>query len=162
MRPDQLWRPEEDEILRSMWGKRRPDGEMMYYAIDIACKLKNRSRNSVISRASRLGLATLKRIPKPKKPKLKRARARHRYLWGPEYLEPKPLPRPQIPEPPSLALTIIERKADQCAYIAGDDGLCCGQQTYSGGSWCEFHYRIVYRRIDEEARSRSPLCEAAE
>jgi hypothetical protein len=59
--------------------------------------------------------------------------------------------------PPSLAVSILDLGPLQCSYIEGDDRLYCGQPSVPGSRWCAFHYRVVYRPIDHEQRSRSKL-----
>jgi hypothetical protein len=43
------------------------------------------------------------------------------------------------------AFTILDLRADSCRFIAGDDGLHCGDTVVPGCKWCGNHARVVYR-----------------
>lgn len=150
------WTEREDEQLRSMWGRQDGHGRLIYSCREMA-GIIGRSKSAIIGRANRIGLPRLQRAAKKKAAPRKIRDKRFVPRVFPKSVH-KPIPL-FVPAP--LNLTILERQKNQCAYIEGDDGLCCGHQTASGSAWCEFHYQLVYRRIDERQRERSPL-QAAE
>jgi hypothetical protein len=53
---------------------------------------------------------------------------------------------PSPDAPPSLNLSIIAVKPNQCRYMAGEGHLCCGNPTVGDSSWCDHHYRVVFWR----------------
>jgi hypothetical protein len=53
---------------------------------------------------------------------------------------------PSPDAPPSLNLSIIDVKPNQCRHMAGDKHLCCGNPVVEGTSWCDHHYRVVFWR----------------
>lgn len=137
------WTAEETEVLRAEWGS--------ISASQIG-DLIGRTRNMVIGRARRLGLKLLRKpAQRKRKPQERKA--------GIEMPEPV---QEVLLEPPSLAVSILNLGPLQCSYIEGNDRLCCGQPSVPGARWCAFHYRVVYRPIDEGKRARSPLNQAAE
>lgn len=137
------WTESDDTFLRDKWGNTN--------AADIGGAI-GRTKNAVIGRAHRIGLEAIKRVSK--RPRSQKPRREKRMHFKPEY---KRIVPPSLFAPPSLAVSILDLGPLQCSYIEGDDRLCCGQPSVLGARWCAFHYRVVYRAIDNEQRSRSKL-----
>jgi hypothetical protein len=62
-------------------------------------------------------------------------------------------------QPPSRrhAVELIKAGFAQCRYIVGEtsSAICCGAPT-DGGSWCNWHRRIVYEAARPRVRSDRP------
>lgn len=144
------WTEAQDAVLRGKWGK--------VDARDIGFEV-GRTKNAVIGRAHRIGLGEIKRVSKKpreqRQPRMRRLRMRTLPAFASVVPE-------SLFAPASLAVGILDLALNQCAYIEGDDRLCCGHQAEPGTRWCAFHYRVVYRPIDQRQRARSPLNQAAE
>ena len=144
------WTKDQDAILREKWGK--TDARDIGYEV-------GRSKNAVIGRAHRIGLDPIKRVSKrpreQRQPRMRRMRMR----TLPAFASIVP---DSLFAPTSLAVGILDRTSSQCSYIEGEDRLCCGHPVEPGTSWCAFHYRVVYRPIDQRQRARSPINHAAE
>lgn len=54
---------------------------------------------------------------------------------------------PETPVVPSYRkTTLLNARRDQCRFMAGDDGKCCGHKVAGpGSSWCPDHHRRVFR-----------------
>lgn len=144
------WTKDQDAILREKWGK--TDARDIGYEV-------GRSKNAVIGRAHRIGLDPIKRVSKKPReqrhPRMRRLRMRTLPAFASVVPE-------SLFAPVSMAVGILDLASNQCAYIEGDDHLCCGHPAETGTRWCAFHYRVVYRPIDQRQRARSPLNQAAE
>jgi GcrA cell cycle regulator len=128
-------------------------------ATQIAKQVGAKSRAAILGKLNRLGL--LGGRPKQQKKPREHLRARNReaqrrYKQKSARCSPAILPRaektawvsvpPSPDSPPSLNLSIIDVKPNQCRHIAGDDHRCCGNPIIEGTSWCDHHYRVVYWR----------------
>lgn len=143
-----MWTDEQTERLRKMW----LDG---YRAADIGAEL-GVSKNAVIGRAHRMGLATHKsapRILRPAGPRLPRSTK-------------PPAPKPvgvkitdAIPAPPVRPVTITDLESRHCRWIR-DDGLYCGGDKVVG-SYCGSHARRAYVQRDQLQKHR-PAAEASQ
>ena len=165
------------DVIRRLWQDGRSSSE-------IAAKLGDRTRSSVMGvvnrgrkkegpevwpiraktpkEASEIAhkASSLKRKATPKKPK--KPKKRGFILNNPS--KPHFRTEPQKPKfIPSIGQTVLfmERKPNQCAWIDGEpkkvdpDYLwCCGRPVKGEGSYCQHHYAIVYKPIDELKRLR--------
>lgn len=132
------WTEAEDEIIIPAW-------QGGASASQIAKQLSHRSRNSVIGRIHRLGLA--KRESKPRPPVSRRAiRERKRSI-------PKPIKPKAEPEQPPLAsldptLTTLTLSAHTCRWPFGDpmDALTfCGRTCDAERPYCCDHMKLAYQ-----------------
>lgn len=143
------WTKDQDARLREMW---TVDG---LTATEIAQAFGNVTRNSIIGRLHRLGLAKSKAPPKPKAPKIvpppkPRGRPRKTSAAGDTKRKPKRAPGalaalPQtIPEPKRLTLFQLTDKT--CKWPIGDprhaDFHFCGCDT-DEGPYCKFHREMA-------------------
>lgn len=135
-----MWSEERTALLRKLWAEGLS-------ASQIAKQLGNVTRNAVIGKVHRLGLAGRATPSKPPKPR----RSRVRFI-PPSVLKPIKV-RPPTPSaedlhnlPPEGALTIETVRDGQCKYMAGEgpDALVCGRSTPLG-SWCSLHVKLVYQ-----------------
>lgn len=153
------WTEQNVETLRSMWGQ--------HSAAEIAKRLGAVSRNAVIGKAGRIGLARLERdatTPRltavartapPKKPAVVKKSAAKK-------ISPPPMPKEDLPPPiiPSVArpdplnMRLIElasperRGGTDCRYIVSEQGeraLFCGHNTAEGSPYCTYHARVCYQ-----------------
>jgi GcrA cell cycle regulator len=143
------------DVIIAMWREGRT-------ATAIACAVGVKTRSAILGKLHRLGL--LGQRGQHKKPaahhraRNKEATRRYRARLNSKFTRSSPaIPQrvnktawvsvPPSPDaPPSLNLSIIAVKPDQCRHIAGDDHLCCGNPIIEGTSWCDHHYRVVYWR----------------
>lgn len=153
-----LWTEEEIALLRLHWDK-------------MSCrelgKLVNRSKNSVIGKAHRIGLPAIDKPhinTPPKPPRVRKSRKksssevvtamvpfRKKVPTGPTFYAPD---RPLSGMPP---IGIMELTVDSCRSIVGhgSNGLAvyCGDQTFPGKSFCPTHCALYYRPADERRRA---------
>lgn len=135
-----MWSEERTALLRKLWAEGLS-------ASQIARQLGGVTRNAVIGKVHRLGLAGRATPSKPPKPR----RSRVRFI-PPSVLKPIKV-RPPTPSaedlhnlPPEGALTIETVRDGQCKYMTGEgpDALVCGRSTPLG-SWCSLHVKLVYQ-----------------
>lgn len=126
----QDWAQSEIDTLIRLWGGR-------YSAGMIANELPGRTRNSIIGKAHRLGLA--QRAPvvcRPFNPPHKRKPIRFA----------KPMPKPDVPYAP-LNLTLADLTINSCLAIVSDTDvrpvLYCGMDKVHE-SYCQHHYSIYH------------------
>ena len=134
------------ERLKELWA----DGRS---ASEIAALLGDVTRNSVIGKVHRLGLAgrkTTSRQPRLRTRRLRQAPAR--------FVRPAS-PLPPAPPPPEAALMLSLRqiRADQCHWPIGDpkeDGFgFCGCRKAPGVPYCGHHAAIAYNPAARRRRS---------
>lgn len=149
------WTHEELELAKSLWAKGHSGGE-------IAKTLgRGYTRSAVIGKLNRL---LLLKKEGSKGPSLRPSRAKPKQPRVPSAPKPKSKPakpfiifkkrNTQYPErvydpgpidvPPSLKLTLMERRDFQCAYITDEPHLYCGHPVKAGKRYCEGHYKIMY------------------
>jgi GcrA cell cycle regulator len=147
------WTDTRVERLRKFWA----DGRS---ASEIAALLGEVTRNAVIGKVHRLGLAgrrTTSRQPRRSSPrrdssgrvKLRQAHAR--------FVRPAaPLLPPPPPPVAALMLTLRQLRADQCHWPIGDpkeDGFgYCGCQKAPGVPYCAHHAAIAYNPAARRGR----------
>ena len=132
------WTPEEYRILRDMAADSK--------TTTIIAEVLNRTRNSVIGCANRLGVRLLGKgkhdkgnHPWKKQPKCISERNQvRRILKTKEFVKP-------VKKEPSKGISVFDIREGQCHWINGEgrNGLMCGQPT-NGGSWCKEHKAIVF------------------
>jgi GcrA cell cycle regulator len=143
------WTDVRTERLKALWADGRP-------ASEIAGLLGEVTRNAVIGKVHRLGLAgrkTTSRKPLPRRAKLSRAGLRQPPA---RFVRPAaPLP----PPPPSAALMLPLRqlRADQCRWPIGDPldagfGFC-GCRKAPGVPYCAHHAAIAYNPAARRRRA---------
>ncbi|MCC3246701.1 GcrA family cell cycle regulator [Methylocystis sp. WRRC1] len=142
------WTEKEIEIVRDMWGTAASAAEIG--------KLLGRTKNSVIGRAHRMGLANAAKpqhapITKPPRP-AKARKPKERELSVPEIIPP-PIDHIEIPEGVSFA----DLRANGCRWVIGnpEDLTCCGAPaSHAGSAWCSHHRALVYVRPRKRDRSK--------
>lgn len=140
-RPQPVWTDERVEQLKELWGEGLS-------ASQCARALGGGiSRNSVIGKAHRLGLAgrTAYRKPYVSKPRIKPMR--------PE--PPKEAPPPVL-DAKGNRLTLMTARSGVCRFIEDEPAKAhspiCGNATGSAEvSWCEFHRLKVYQPKHDQA-----------
>lgn len=141
-----IWTEAEDTIIRDNLHKRS--------ARDIAALIGGGvTRNAVIGRGRRLGLSGTRRRASIKET---RPRIRRTNPLVQSHLLPVPWTpqEPPVDAPPSLQVSLLEARPDQCRYMAGEDYLMCGHPVIYRlvrgemiQSWCAHHFRLVYRAV---------------
>ena len=138
------WTEERVDQLKQLWGEGLS-------ASQIANKMGGVTRNAVIGKVHRLGLAgrATPAAPKPKtvqrydEPELKTP------ITGLENLYPG-IDRP----------TVSSIDGNQCKWPIGDpardDFHFCGQPTLSGKSYCAYHARLAFQPPQRREPSRQP------
>jgi GcrA cell cycle regulator len=115
------------------------------YTSEIAAELGT-TRNAVIGKLQRLGIATANRPHVVKAAAQRKPRPRARMLVFRPILATKPLPAEPTPPETALHCTILELHPRSCRWpveeIAPRQFLFCGNDT--GETYCEFHNRLAY------------------
>ncbi len=162
------WTEERVELLRKLW----LDG---LSASRIANQLANGiSRNAVIGKVHRLGLAGRAKAPatagqrprvKPARPATPRPAAAGRGNTA-FALKPQPMPivRPQpedeVVVPICEPVTIMELREAMCRWPLGDPTtaefrFCGGKKAAAGsGPYCAYHGRLAYQPLNDRRRER--------
>ncbi|MGY2046774.1 GcrA family cell cycle regulator [Methylobacterium sp. JK268] len=155
------WTKERVELLKRLWGEGRS-------ASQIAAEIGGVSRNAVIGKVHRLGLAG--RVTKTNGAPAPRSRApgdEERPATLPTIVAPAPAPlaliRAEPPAPVEVALpvservTIMELREFMCRWPMGDpaspDFRFCGARSITGLPYCTHHARIAYQPAAERKRS---------
>lgn len=138
-----MWSEERTALLRKLWAEGLS-------ASQIATQLGGVTRNAVIGKIHRLGLAGR---ATPSRPAKRPVRARSSIRFVPSSVlkpikvqPPTPTAEDLHNTPPEGALTIETVRDGQCKYMAGEgpDALVCGRRTPLG-SWCSLHVKLVYQ-----------------
>ncbi len=151
--------------VNSPWTEERTAKLKQLHAAGLSCAMiaadiGGVTRNAVISKIHRLGLAgdskvytrQWRKLPRAvKRRTLKQRRADDRLkMRARRTPETKPLPpRPQpvdLVKPESKRLTLAELHAGMCKYIEDDfpPWTYCGHMAVEGSSWCSYHRSIVF------------------
>ncbi|MBV44273.1 MAG: GcrA cell cycle regulator [Rhodobiaceae bacterium] len=152
------WTEDRVEVLKRLWS----DG---LSASQIARELGDVTRNAVIGKVHRLGLAGRASPTRPK------SRLRHRdpteysssYSSDPgsrigDGIEPLVLPEPAVSEngDPINILTLNEKV---CKWPIGEPGdkdfRFCGRKKSGGSSYCAEHTQLAYQPLDVRRKKRS-------
>jgi GcrA cell cycle regulator len=173
------WTTDRVEHLKKLWA----DG---LSASQIAAELGGISRNSIIGKVHRLGLAGRAKsrtasMPRRRKPRSQGAMMRvvrptirgNTALTPMHAIEPARRPEPEVIEniiPIGQRCSTLELSEGKCRWPIGDPGtpdfFFCGGKTIEGLPYCGYHARIAYqpaldRRRDRRA-ARVALAQAAE
>jgi GcrA cell cycle regulator len=163
------WTDERVELLKKLWA----DG---LSASQIAAELGGISRNSVIGKVHRLGLAGRAKspaaaaMPRPRKPRaqgaamMRMARPAIRgntVLAALHAFETEVEPEPQVGEnvvPIGQRCSILELGEGKCRWPIGDpsapDFFFCGGKTIEGLPYCGYHSRIAYQPAADRRRDK--------
>ena len=159
------WSPRLTRVLRRMW-------RGGCTARQIANALNERygltlTRNAVIGKLHRMGMMGERRKPRQRPARVSQRQAsrmlsraqRHRTAPRPAPVKampaaPAPVRQQSAPAPSSHrrgVTDIMKLKPGMCRWVDGDRGawVWCGAPT-DGGSWCEHHRAIVFRKTKEE------------
>jgi hypothetical protein len=156
--PVQYWKPEEDEVLKSLWLRRE-------VAVPEIARQLGRSRNAIIGRAHRLAIGMRSRPPhnsyqmEPNKPRKPRVRKKHPVNFSSRGVKTPPsLPEP-LPEitNPGPGVPFLETSYGQCRAIISSshdrytNTMCCGRPIpWESNLWfCREHlarYTVPGRR----------------
>lgn len=114
-----IWTESEIGYLKNQWRKKTPVNEI--------AKILRRSKNSVIGKASRLGL---ERRAKPT--------AQYRVTVR---------KRIEAEKPRVAGKTMADLKPNECRWPSGDmpDLVFCGDKCVQGRSYCTKHLEMAYR-----------------
>lgn len=146
--------------LRALWAEG-------FSAKQIAQRMGNVTRNAVIGKLHRMGLANgdrqTRRYPTSTK---SRGRGEHKGGKGNFNTElrrlrmPRQPESPLPPEPPRPAklFQLVNMEDDQCRFFYGDprepDSGYCGCAKMPGSSYCAGHHRKVYTGVPVSSRSK--------
>jgi len=154
------WSSQEDEKIRDGW-------RVGLSARQIADGLSNRSRNAVIGRVHRLGIAAnAPRLTSPSKrqieaasrktPLMQRARKRRSVDRVTAMLGSKPAPV-VAPDLPPLVASFVDLEDHQCKWLPGEpSGPVCGRHKLPGLPYCEGHARRAYRSVEPTEPTSEP------
>jgi GcrA cell cycle regulator len=135
--------PANEETLRKGWA----DG---LSCSQIALQIPGASRNAIIGKAHRLGLAARKPRVGGRRPKFTAVERYERLLaYQRRYRQAKP--KPSVPLPVCAVeqpCSLLELTSERCHWPNGDPGepgfYFCGGVSKAGGPYCGFHHRIAY------------------
>ncbi len=163
------WTDDRVELLKKLWA----DG---LSASQIANELGGVTRNAVIGKVHRLGLAGRAKSTRSSTPR-PRARPRAKPVMRvPQFsgnaalridtveeqsVVARPAPRPVIEElfiPVEERASIMDLNERRCRWPIGDptqdDFYFCGRSCDPGNSYCEHHARIAYQPSNDRRRDR--------
>ena len=164
------WTDERVELLRKLWLEGLS-------ASQIANELANGiSRNAVIGKVHRLGLAGRAKAPASASPRAARARSARPAPPRPAApavrgntalaLKPQPMayaapePMEEVVIPISERVTIMELREAMCRWPMGDPATAefrfCGAKKpmTATGPYCAYHSRLAYQPVNERRRER--------
>lgn len=145
-----VWSDERVQKLRDLWNAG-------FSASDIAQRLGDVTRNGVIGKAHRIGLATHKLAYDPNQPRVRKEPREpvtrvNKVKLAPPPPPPKPVkvapaaPMPEfsVPKPKPFMTTLLDLQCDECKWPMNDGGpfLFCGHQQHAGGAYCEYHHLV--------------------
>ena len=149
------WSEERVALLRKLWAEGLS-------ASQIAKQLGGVTRNAVIGKVHRLGLAGRATPSRPAKRPVRTARPRIVGPSAPRLRIPSSEPRVVIPdlEPVKLedgkAATVLTLNESMCKYPIGDptdaDFAFCGRSSFDNHPYCQDHARLAYQ--PSQARKR--------
>ena len=161
------WTDDRVELLKKLWA----DG---LSASQIAAELGGISRNSVIGKVHRLGLAGRTKSPAAAMPRQRKPRSQgtmmriarpvirgNTALAALHAFEPELEPEPEVNEnivPIGQRCTILELGEGKCRWPIGDpstpDFFFCGGKTIEGLPYCGYHSRIAYQPPADRRKER--------
>jgi GcrA cell cycle regulator len=161
------WTDDRVELLKKLWA----DG---LSASQIAAELGGISRNSVIGKVHRLGLAGRAKSPAASMPRQRKPRSQgpmmriarpairgNTALAALHMYESELEPEPGVSEnivPIGQRCSILELAEGKCRWPIGDpsspDFFFCGCKTIEGLPYCGYHSRIAYQPAVDRRRDR--------
>ena len=162
------WTDERVELLKKLWAEGLS-------ASQIAAELGGVTRNAVIDKVHRLGLAgraksTRSSTPRPRaKPRAPKPTPRLPQFSGNAALRMEEDAEPVVVAPPRPVLaeivipvedraTILELNEHRCKWPVGDpthsDFYFCGRHSGPGGPYCNDHAKIAYQPSNDRRRER--------
>jgi GcrA cell cycle regulator len=161
------WTDDRVELLKKLWA----DG---LSASQIAAELGGISRNSVIGKVHRLGLAGRAKSPAAAMPRQRKPRSQGAMMRIPRpairgntalapmhAFEPDLEPEPEVNEniiPIGQRCSILELGEGKCRWPIGDpsapDFFFCGGKTIEGLPYCGYHSRIAYQPAVDRRRDK--------
>ena len=134
------WTDERVEKLKKLWAEGLS-------ASQIAAQLGGVSRNAVIGKVHRLGLAgraTAPRVERPRpapQPRLHTPRV--------SVMRAEPVVEEPLEPMPENAVTVVDLNASVCRWPLGDPSTAefrfCGRKAKAGAPYCEAHVRMAYQ-----------------
>ena len=161
-RSGRFWTDDNIKELRELYAKGFTHGQ-------ISAKMPGATRNMIIGKALRLGLAKPKpgtrsqssaprldrRLPKLIAPLRKNT---PNITFAKMSIAPIERPKMDIVIPQSERVTIAELRGTMCRWPLGDPALesfrYCGAVKPPAGSYCAYHSRIAYQPVNERDRER--------
>jgi GcrA cell cycle regulator len=162
------WTDERVEMLKKLWA----DG---LSASQIAAELGGITRNAVIGKVHRLGLAGRAKSPSSTSSRPRKARAHPPMMRVPRpsmrgntalahAFEYEVDPEPELVDnviPMGQRRNLLELTEDTCRWPIGDPGSAdfffCGGQTVTSLPYCAYHSRVAYQPANDRRRDRRPL-----
>ena len=164
------WTDERVELLRKLWS----DG---LSASQVAAELgPGITRNAVIGKIHRLGLAERAKTVNAQRPRVAKAprspqprmngAASHGNLalaFAPHALaSPRHAPEEEVVIPISERVTLMELRESMCRWPMGDPTsaefrFCGGKSSIGGGPYCAYHARVAYQPAQDRRRARDQL-----
>lgn len=163
------WTEERVELLKKLWL-----GGLS--ASQVAGELGGTTRNAVISKVHRIGLAGRERKssanPRPRAPRAPSAE-RLASTFNPPYSARIPAPAAHMSREPEQELqeavapdmkpcTLLELDKNTCRWPVGDpthpDFRYCGGKTVTDVPYCNYHMRIAYEPAVDRRRRRQDAC----
>lgn len=146
--PNYPYTEEQDAFLRENWGKMP--------ARQIGQAIGNRTKNSVIGRAGRLGLPKIQNPATPRQRKEKPVLAKHvkHRVVAKVTLEPLPSlvkEKPMRKQAGPRTLTYYSPD-ERCQYPTGESPnirMLCDDPREDGSPYCERHGAVCYRAVEE-------------
>jgi GcrA cell cycle regulator len=140
-----FWTDERIERLKQLWAQGLSCSQ-------IASELGGVSRNGVIGKVHRLGLAARHRTPaKPKLPRHRVVKARPwRVVPAAALVAVVTQPLEAAMPPPTVRYSLLDLKPGQCKWPHGDpqnreNFWFCGGKAIDGHPYCLQHCRLAYR-----------------
>jgi GcrA cell cycle regulator len=164
------WTDERVELLRKLWN----DG---LSASQVAAELgPGITRNAVIGKIHRLGLAERAKAVSAQRPRVAKAPRQtqprmngvssHGNLalaFAPHALtSPRLAPEEEVVIPISERVTLMELRESMCRWPMGDPTspefrFCGGKSKIGGGPYCAYHARVAYQPAQDRRRARDQL-----
>jgi len=159
------WSDERVELLKKLWAEGLS-------ASRIAAELGGVTRNAVIGKVHRLGLAGRAKsssgMSRPRKPRAHMLRVARPVSRGATALalayELEPEPEPALADniiPIGQRRTLLELSDKTCRWPIGDPAtpefFFCGGIPLMGLPYCHYHARIAYQPPAERRRDRRPV-----
>lgn len=147
------WTESRTTLAKKLWGEG-------YSATQIAKELGDVTRNAVIGKIHRLGLARQNGVQQANPYIERRAVERRRAMLRAPF-KARPAPKIDEPLPPILGASLYQLNDMTCRYPIGDPqepGFSfCGRTCY-GGPYCAGHARLCYTPVNQrQARATERL-----